>query len=207
MHKRILTYFKNTHKTTSDLCNLLHGQHANLPENAKRLGLWVFSLFHPAVEDIESITKLYQIDQKKYLRYIAQQQKIRHSSIYSYYTKLAETWFLHSTDFIEESNLNDHLDVIYNRMLNGVGKSKSQKFALLKRFHQFQQMLFNAESFPLQTEGQDFSSPKAEIISAKTFQQMLIQLKGYQSPRYTVHDFRNAKYRIYDSFSLRDAHQ
>ena len=188
LHKRILTYFKNTHKTTSDLCNLLHGQHANLPENAKRLGLWVFSLFHPAVEDIESITKLYQIDQKKYLRYIAQQQKIPHSSIYSYYTKLAETWFLHSTDFIEESNLNDHLDVIYNRMLNGVGKSKSQKFALLKRFHQFQQMLFNAESFPLQTEGQDFSSPKAEIISAKTFQQMLIQLKGYQSPRYTVHD-------------------
>lgn len=188
LHKQILTCFKNTHKITTDLCNLLHNQHAHLPENAKRLGLWLFSLFHPAVEDIESIAKLYQIDQNKYLRYINQQQKIRHSSIYSYYTKLAETWLLHSTDFIEESNLNDHLDVIYNRMLNGIGKSKSQKFALLKRFHQFQQMLFNAESFPLQTEGQDFSSPKAEIISAKTFQQMLIQLKGYQNPRYTVHD-------------------
>lgn len=188
LHKQILTCFKNTHKITTDLCNLLHNQHAHLPENAKRLGLWLFSLFHPAVEDIESIAKLYQIDQNKYLRYINQHQKIRHSSIYSYYTKLAETWLLHSTDFIEESNLNDHLDVIYNRMLNGIGKSKSQKFALLKRFHQFQQMLFNAESFPLQIEGQDFSSPKAEIISAKTFQQMLIQLKGYQSPRYTVHD-------------------
>lgn len=188
LHKQILTFFKNTHKTTSDLCNLLHSQHANLPENAKRLGLWLFSLFRPTTEDIKQITELYQLDQNKYLRYIAQQQKIRHSSIYSYYTKLAETWLLHSTDFIEESNLNDHLDVIYNRMLNGVGKSKSQKFALLKRFHQFQQMLFNAESFPLQTEGQDFSSPKAEIISGKTFKHLLVQLAHYQNPRYTVHD-------------------
>ena len=145
-------------------------------------------MFHPALEDIKSIAQLYQLDSAKYLHHISQQQKIRYSSIYSYYTKLAETWLLHSNDFIEEPNLNDHLDVIYKRMLNGIGKSKSQKFALLKRFHQFQQMLFNAESFPLQTEGQDFSSPKAEIISAKTFQQMLIQLKGYQSPRYTVHD-------------------
>ena len=188
LHKQIFTCFKNTHKITTDLCNLLHNQHAHLPENAKRLGLWLFSLFHPAVEDIESIAKLYQIDQNKYLRYINQQQKIRHSSIYSYYTKLAETWLLHSTDFIEESNLNDHLDVIYNRMLNGVGKSKSQKFALLKRFHQFQEMLFNAESFPLQTEGQDFSSPKAEIISGKTFKHLLVQLAHYQNSRYTVHD-------------------
>jgi len=188
LHKQILTFFKNTHKTTSDLYNLLHSQHTNLPENAKRLGLWLFSLFHPAFQNIVSIAKLYEIDQNKYLRYINQQQKIRHSSIYSYYTKLAESWLLHSTDFIEECNLNDHLEVIYKRMLNSVGKSKSQKFDLLKRFHQFQQMLFNAESFPLQTEGQDFNSPKADIISAKTFQQMLIQLKGYQSPRYTVHD-------------------
>lgn len=188
IHRQILTFFKNTHKTTSDLCNLLQSRHAYLPENAKRLGLWLFSLFHPTVENIASIAKLYEIDQSKYLRYINQQQKIRHSSIYSYYTKLAESWLLHSTDFIEEPNLNDHLDVIYKRMLNGVGKSKSQKIDLLKRFHQFQQMLFNAESFPLQTEGQDFSSPKAEIISAKTFQQMLIQLKDYQNPRYTVHD-------------------
>lgn len=188
IHRQILTFFKNTHKTTSDLCNLLQSRHAYLPENAKRLGLWLFSLFHPTVENIASIAKLYEIDQSKYLRYINQQQKIRHSSIYSYYTKLAESWLLHTTDFIEEPNLNDHLDVIYKRMLNGVGKSKSQKIDLLKRFHQFQQMLFNAESFPLQTEGQDFSSPKAEIISAKTFQQMLIQLKDYQNPRYTVHD-------------------
>ena len=188
LHKQILRFFKNSHKTSTDLYNVLHSQHDSLPENAKRLGLWLFSLFHPAVEDIEAITKLYQIDQNKYLRYINQQQKIRHSSIYSYYTKLAETWLLHSNDFIEECNLNDHLNVIYNRMLDGVGKSKSQKFALLKRFHQFQQMLFNAESFPLHIEGQDFSSPKAEIISAKTFRQMLIQLKGYQNPRYTVHD-------------------
>ena len=188
LHKQILTFFKNRHKTTSDLCNLLHSQHAYLPENAKRLGLWLFSLFRPTTEDIKQITELYQLDQNKYLHYIAQQQKIRHSSIYSYYTKLAETWLLHSTDFIEESNLNDHLDVIYNRMLNGVGKSKSQKFALLKRFHQFQEMLFNAESFPLQTEGQDFSSPKAEIISGKTFKHLLVQLAHYQNPRYTVHD-------------------
>ncbi|WP_442780694.1 tyrosine-type recombinase/integrase [Acinetobacter sp. PW68] len=188
LHKQILTFFKNRHKTTSDLCNLLHSQHAYLPENAKRLGLWLFSLFRPTTEDIKQITELYQLDQNKYLHYIAQQQKIRHSSIYSYYTKLAETWLLHSTDFIEESNLNDHLDVIYNRMLNGVGKSKSQKFALLKRFHQFQEMLFNAESFPLQTEGQDFSSPKAEIISGKTFKHLLVQLAHYQNSRYTVHD-------------------
>lgn len=188
LHKQILRFFKNSHKTSTDLYNVLHSQHNSLPENGKRLALWLYSLFHPALEDIKSIAQLYQLDSAKYLHHISQQQKIRYSSIYSYYTKLAETWLLHSNDFIEEPNLNDHLDVIYKRMLNGIGKSKSQKFALLKRFHQFQQMLFNAESFPLQTEGQDFSSPKAEIISAKTFQQMLIQLKGYQSPRYTVHD-------------------
>jgi integrase len=188
LHKQILTYFKNTNKTTTDLCNLLHNQHANLPENAKRLGLWLFSLFHPAVEDIESIAELYQLDPNKYLRYVAQQQKIRHSSIYSYYTKLAETWLLHSTDYLEELNLNDYLDVIYNRMLNGVGKSKSQKIDLLKRFHQFQRVLFDAEPFPLAHEGKHLSSPKAEIISAKTFQQMLAQLEYYKSPSYTAHD-------------------
>ena len=188
LHKQILTFFKNRHKTTSDLCNLLHSQHAYLPENAKRLGLWLFSLFHPTTEDIKQITELYQLDQNKYLRYINQQQKIRHSSIYSYYTKLAESWLLHSTDFIEECNLNDHLEVIYKRMLNGVGKSKSQKFDLIKRFHQFQRVLFDADVFPMQNEGFHLSSPKAEIISAKTFKQLLAQLKYHESPSYTAHD-------------------
>ena len=188
LHKQILTFFKNTHKTTSDLCNLLHSQHANLPENAKRLGLWLFSLFRPTTEDIKQITELYQLDQNKYLLYINHQQKIRHSSIYSYYTKLAESWLLHSTDFIEECNLNDHLEVIYKRMLNGVGKSKSQKFDLLKRFHHFQRVIFDADVFPMQNERFHLSSPKAEIISAKIFQQMLARLEYYKSPSYTAHD-------------------
>nr|WP_254202624.1 MULTISPECIES: tyrosine-type recombinase/integrase [unclassified Acinetobacter] len=188
LHKQILIFFKNKHKTTTDLYNLLVNQHDSLPENAKRLGLWLFSLFHPAVEDIEALTKLYQIDQDKCLRYINQQQKIRHSSIYSYYTKLAETWLLHSNDFIEECNLNDHLEVIYKRMLNDVGKSKSQKIDLLKRFHQFQRVLFDADPFPLAHEGKHLSSPKAEIISAKSFQQLLTKLKFYKSPSYTAHD-------------------
>ena len=188
LHKQILTFFKNRHKTTSDLCNLLHSQHAYLPENAKRLGLWLFSLFHPTTEDIKQITELYQLDQNKYLRYINQQQKIRHSSIYSYYTKLAESWLLHSTDFIEECNLNDHLEVIYKRMLNGVGKSKSQKFDLLKRFHHFQRVIFDADVFPMQNERFHLSSPKAEIISAKIFQQILARLEYYKSPSYTAHD-------------------
>lgn len=188
LHKQILTFFKNRHKTTSDLCNLLHSQHAYLPENAKRLGLWLFSLFRPTTEDIKQITELYQLDQNKYLLYINHQQKIRHSSIYSYYTKLAESWLLHSTDFIEECNLNDHLEVIYKRMLNGVGKSKSQKFDLLKRFHHFQRVIFDADVFPMQNERFHLSSPKAEIISAKIFQQMLARLEYYKSPSYTAHD-------------------
>lgn len=188
LHKQILTFFKNRHKTTSDLCNLLHSQHAYLPENAKRLGLWLLSLFRPTTEDIKQITELYQLDQNKYLLYINHQQKIRHSSIYSYYTKLAESWLLHSTDFIEECNLNDHLEVIYKRMLNGVGKSKSQKFDLLKRFHHFQRVIFDADVFPMQNERFHLSSPKAEIISAKIFQQMLARLEYYKSPSYTAHD-------------------
>ncbi len=31
-------------------------------------------------------------------------------------------------------------------------------------------------------------SPKAEIISAKTFQQLLARLEYYKSPSYTAHD-------------------
>ncbi len=189
LHKQILKFFRNSDQTTAELRNFLLNQHDHLPENAKRLGLWLYSLFQPSLDDIESISRLYQLDQNKYLRYITQQQKIRHSSIYSYYTKLAESWLLHSTDFIEESNLNDHLDVIYNRMLTGIGKSKSQKFDLLKRFHQFHQMLFNAAPFPLKYEGRNFSSPKAEIISGETFQHLLNQLSQYKNSSYTAHDF------------------
>ena len=188
LHKQILKLFRNNHKTIEGLRNILFSQHDSLPENARRLGLWLYSLFRPTIEDIEPITQLYQLDQSKYLRYINQQLKIRHSSIYSYYTKLAESWFLHSTDFIEEPNLNDHLEAIYTRMLSNVGKSKSQKFDLIKRFHQFQRVLFDAEPFPLANEGKHLISPKAEIISAKTFQQMLAQLAHYQSPSYTLHD-------------------
>ncbi|MDP7963348.1 MULTISPECIES: tyrosine-type recombinase/integrase [Acinetobacter] len=188
LHKQILKFFRNSDQTTKELRNFLLSQHDHLPENAKRLGLWLYSLFHPAVDDMQSICRLYQLDQNKYLRYITQQQKIRHSSIYSYYTKLAESWLLHSTDFIEESNLNDRLDVIYNRMLTGIGKSKSQKIDLLKRFHQFQQMLFNAESFPLSGAGLRVHSPKAEIISGKTFQYLLSQLSQYKHSSYTAHD-------------------
>lgn len=188
LHKQILKFFRNSDQTVTDLKNCLLNQHAHLPENAKRLGLWLYSLFHPTREDIEYIAELYQLDQSKYSRHIAQQQKIRHSSIYSYYTKLAETWLLHSTDYLEELNLNDHLETIYSRMLNGVGKSRSQKFDLLKRFHQFQQMLFNAESFPLSTEGLRIHSPKAEIISGKTFQHLLSQLSQYKNSSYTPHD-------------------
>ena len=188
LHKQILRFFKNSHKTSTDLYNVLHSQHNSLPENGKRLALWLYSLFHPALEDIKSIAQLYQLDSAKYLHHISQQQKIRYSSIYSYYTKLAETWLLHSNDFIEEPNLNDHLDVIYKRMLNGVGKSKSQKFDLIKRFHQFQRVLFDADVFPMQNEGFHLSSPKAEIISAKTFKQLLAQLKYHESPSYTAHD-------------------
>ncbi len=188
LHKQILKFFRNSDQTIEDIKNFLFDQYAHLPENAKRLGLWLYSLFHPTREDIESISKLYQLDQSKYSRHIAQQQKIRHSSIYSYYTKLAETWLLHSTDFIEEHDLNDHLELIYNRMLNGIGKSKSQKIDLLKRFHQFQQMLFNAESFPLSTEGLRIHSPKAELISGKTFQYLLSQLTQYKHSNYNAHD-------------------
>ena len=188
LHKQILKFFRNRDQTTKELRNFLLSQHDHLPENAKRLGLWLYSLFHPAVDNIESICRLYQLNQSNYLRYITQQQKIRHSSIYSYYTKLAESWLLHSTDFIEEPKLNDHLDVIYNRMLTGIGKSKSQKIDLLKRFHQFQQMLFNAESFPLSGAGLRVHSPKAEIISGKTFQYLLSQLSQYKHSSYTAHD-------------------
>lgn len=188
LHKQILKFFRNSDQITVELRNFLLNQQDHLPENAKRLGLWLYSLFHPAVDDIESICKLYQLDQNKYLRYVAQQQKIRHSSIYSYYTKLAETWLLHSNDFIEEPDLNDHLKTIYSRMLTGVGKSRSQKFDLLKRFHQFQQMLFNAESFPLSGAGLRVHSPKAEIISGKTFQYLFSQLSQYKHSSYTAHD-------------------
>lgn len=188
LHKQILKFFRNSDQITVELRNFLLSQHDQLPENAKRLGLWLYSLFHPPLDDIESISRLYQLDQNKYLRYITQQQKIRHSSIYSYYTKLAESWLLHSTDFIEEPNLNDHLDVIYNRMLTGIGKSKSQKIDLLKRFHQFQQMLFNAESFPLSGAGLRVHSPKAEIISEEAFQHLLSQLNQYKHSNYTAHD-------------------
>lgn len=188
LHKQILRFFKNSYKTSTDLYNFLHTQHNSLPENSKRLALWLYSLFHPAVEDIHSIAQLYQLDLAKYLLHISQQQKIRYSSIYSYYTKLAETWLLHSNDFIEEPNLNDHLEAIYIRMLSNVGKSKSQKFDLIKRFHQFQHVLFDAEPFPLAHEGKHLSPPKAEIISAKIFQQVLARLEYYKSPSYTVHD-------------------
>ncbi len=154
----------------------------------KRLGLWLYSLFHPALEDIKSITELYQLDSKQVLTISRNNKKLDHSSTYSYYTKLAEHGYYHSNDFIEEPNLNDHLDVIYKRMLNGVGKSKSQKFDLIKRFHQFQRVLFDADVFPMQNEGFHLSSPKAEIISAKTFKQLLAQLKYHESPSYTAHD-------------------
>ncbi|MCP6689473.1 hypothetical protein NL530_27545, partial [Klebsiella pneumoniae] len=84
-------------------------------------------------------------------------QKLADSSIYTYYTRIAEPFLTHALQYIDaDDDINDLLNKIYQQIISNTRladevdqsefkKSKDQTIHMLKRFHTFQQIVFQAE--------------------------------------------------------------
>ena len=157
---------------------------------SQRIILWLISLYRPDVEHIRPLLDLLQINPIKFQTLIQNYNALADSSIYTYYTRIAEPWLTHSLQYLDaDENINDLLNKIYEQILTNsqlvdptvqqkVKKSKDQTVILLKRFHSFQKHIFGAQDFEVEAIVTQ-SRPRARIISPLTFN-MLIQKLEFQ---------------------------
>ncbi len=143
-------------------------EQTQLTEPSLRICLWLISLFQPSTAQVQHLSQLFDLDADAWLKYLSHQQKLKKSSIYSYYAKLGEAWLFFSYAHIEDPDFNVHLEDIYHKILGEQRKSSHQQLKLLRRFHHFQKKLFKAEDFPVYSDIQMSSHPRTEIPSAQT---------------------------------------
>ncbi|MCA4375408.1 site-specific integrase, partial [Acinetobacter baumannii] len=156
-------------------------------EFSKRIILWLISLYRPNSEQIKELVATFDIDTTQYTKSFQDNQKIADSSIYTYYTRIAEPFLTHALQYIDaDEDVNDLLTKIYQQIISNTRladeanqpefkKSKDQTIRMLKRFHTFQQIVFQAEDFELEFIASQ-SRPRARIISHTAFQVILKKL-------------------------------
>ncbi|WP_216937811.1 site-specific integrase [Acinetobacter sp. BY484] len=191
LHKYLLKTIRTNQHCLDELINYveLAHQQANLSESAIRICLWLISLFQPSTAQVQQLSQHFDLDAKAWLKYLRYQQKLRQSSIYSYYAKFAEAWLFHSYAYAEDPDFNSHLEDIYSKMMEEKQKSSAQKLDLLRRFHHFQKVLFQSEDFPVFDDVHAASHPKTHIISAQTFCAVLALLPTYMhGSHFSPHD-------------------
>lgn len=179
LHRYLLKTIRTHQHCLEALVEYLQQQQASLSEPAIRICLWLISLFQPSTAQVEQLSQLLGLDTQAWLKYLGYQQKLRQSSIYSYYAKFAEAWLFHSYAYQEDPDFNHHLENIYTKLLGEKQKSSAQKLDLLRRFHHFQKVLFQSDDFPVFDDVHAASHPKAQIISAQTFCAVLARLPSY----------------------------
>ena len=89
-------------------------EQTQLTEPSLRICLWLISLFQPSTAQVQHLSQLFDLDADAWLKYLSHQQKLKRSSIYSYYAKFAEAWLFFSYAHIEDPDFNVHLEDIYH---------------------------------------------------------------------------------------------
>ncbi|MGN9714499.1 site-specific integrase [Acinetobacter variabilis] len=191
LHKYLLKTIRSNQHCLDELIDYIEiaQQQANLSEPVIRICLWLISLFQPSTAQVEQLSLHFDLDAEAWLKYLRYQQKLRQSSIYSYYAKFAEAWLFHSYAYQEDPDFNSHLEDIYSKILGEKQKSTAQKLDLLRRFHHFQKVLFQSEDYPVFDDVNATSHPKTQIISAQTFCAVLALLPtAMHGDHFSPHD-------------------
>lgn len=168
LHKYLLKTLRQSKACLTELISYVEQEQTQLTEPSLRICLWLISLFQPSTAQVQHLSELFDLDADAWLKYLSHQQKLKRSSIYSYYAKFAEAWLFFSYAHIEDPDFNVHLEDIYHKILGEQRKSSHQQLDLLRRFHHFQKKLFKAEDFPVYSDIQMSSHPRTEIPSAQT---------------------------------------
>jgi len=189
LHRYLLKTIRHNQDCLTELIDYITQEHAVLSEASIRICLWLISMFQPCTAQVQHLSQLFNLDAEDWLKYLGYQQKLRRSSIYSYYAKFAEAWLLYTYPYSEDPDFNTHLEDIYSRIMGENTRSSHQKLDLLRRFHHFQKILFKSEDFPLYRDLQASSHPKTQIISAKLFCAVLDLLPAYvERDSFNQHD-------------------
>ncbi|GAA5012364.1 hypothetical protein GCM10023206_21130 [Acinetobacter puyangensis] len=156
-------------------------------EFTQRIALWLISLYQPSSEKIHQLSKLFKFSESQFRKSFQDNRPLAESSIYTYYTRIAEPWMTHSLQYLNtEDDVNNILNKIYEQIINNTRiareaeqpefkKSSSQTLNMLKRFHSFQQKVFHAEPLELVSITTQ-SRPRARIIGHLTFKMFIIKL-------------------------------
>ena len=170
-----------------DFC-LLHQEQFN--KFSKRIILWLISLYRPNSEQIKKLSATFDFDTTQYTKASQDNQKLADSSIYTYYTRIAEPFLTHALQYVDaDDDINDLLNKIYQQIISNTRladeadqpefkKSKDQTIRMLKRFHTFQQIVFQAEDFELEFIASQ-NRPRARIIGHTAFQVILKKLNQF----------------------------
>ena len=190
IHKNLLKIIRTSStdqpiaKLIIDFC-LRHQEQFN--EFSKRIILWLISLYQPSSEQIKELSATFDFDTTQYTKAFQDNQKLADSSIYTYYTRITEPFLTHALQYIDaDEDVNDLLTKIYQQIISNTRladesnqpefkKSKDQTIRMLKRFHTFQQIVFQAEDFELEFISSQ-SRPRARIIGHTAFQVILKKL-------------------------------
>ncbi|MFW2769358.1 site-specific integrase, partial [Acinetobacter baumannii] len=88
-------------------------------EFSKRIILWLICLYRPNSEQIKELVATFDIDTTQYTKSFQDNQKIADSSIYTYYTRIAEPFLTHALQYIDaDEDVNDLLTKIYQQIIS-----------------------------------------------------------------------------------------
>lgn len=156
-------------------------------EYSKHIALWLISLYKPALEQIQPLAERFNFCVNKFQKAFQKNRPLADSSIYTYYSRIAEPWLTHSLQYLDsKDDLNTNLAKIYpqiitnTRLADEAGqpefkKSSGQTARMLKRFQSFQQTAFEAESLELESIAIQ-NRPRARIIGPLTYQAFMNKL-------------------------------
>lgn len=99
-----------------DFC-LRHQEQFN--EFSKRIILWLISLYRPSSEQIKELSTTFDFDTTQYTKAFQDNQKLADSSIYTYYTRIAEPFLTHALQYFDaDDDINDLLNKIYQQIIS-----------------------------------------------------------------------------------------
>lgn len=208
IHKDLLKLIR-THQTDQSIdviiINYCTENADKFNEYNKRIALWLISLYKPTQEKIQYLSEYWEFCIIQFQKTFQENQPLADSSIYTYYTRIAEPWLTHSLQYLDsDDDLNTILANIYRqiitntRLANEVGqpefkKSSGQTIRMLKRFHSFQQTVFKASSVELESITIQ-NRPRARIIGPLTYQAFMNKLNGLLAGAYIKeNDYRLLK--------------
>jgi integrase len=186
IHKFLLNLIRTKTKDVPDklIADLLEN-HNEYHTAIIRLMMWLIALYKKPAREMLELLNRFDIEPSSWDEFIRPQNTLRPSSIYTYYSKVAEPFLVHAYDSFqsdesdqEEQDFNDRLFSVYQLFLDHTKKSEDQKYKILKRFHWFQRVFFKAPPFRVETI-KGAARPRPQYLSAQLFALTLRYLKIY----------------------------